>query len=256
MGLPVDRKHLGGKLWFVVLKHPPHTTRCNSPDLSGNLDIAFSIELEAGPGSYDHSLPPLPPHLSHLPAPSPPLLRTNSFTCALNPFLVHRTVGLPLLSWDLRVGAHAILFPGSGPGAPAVPMAPSDYAQPATWPPCGALRIGAVSGHTGWHWPVEARNSAGVRCGDVFRALVTNLHAYVRPHELADMTPDRIAVVAATCTVRVATGFPPGVSSAESDPSGPPDGIRRVDCLLGYTQFRGLEPGPGTGEWTMFVGVL
>jgi len=134
-----------------------------------------------------------------------------------------------------------------------MPMAPSDYAQPATWPPCGALRIGAIGGQADWRWPVEARNPAGVRCGDVFRALVANLHAYVRPYELADMSPEHVAVVAAACAARVAAGFPPGPSS--SDPSAvPDDGIRRVDCLLGYTQFRGLEPGPGTGEWTMYVG--
>ena len=99
---------------------------------------------------------------------------------------------------------------------------------------------------------MEARNPAGVRCGDVFRALVANLHAYVRPHELAEMLPEYVAVVAAACAARVAAGFPPGVSS--SDPLAAPDGIRRVDCLLGYTHFHGLEPGPSTGEWTMFVG--
>jgi hypothetical protein len=170
---------------------------------------------------------------------------------ALNPFLVHRSAGVPPLSWDLRVAAHAVLFPVSGPGGPAVPMPTSDYAQPATWPPCGALRIGAIGGHAGWRWPVEARNPAGVRCGDVFRALVANLHSYVRQDELADMPPEHITVVAAACAARVATGFPPG-SSSES--SAAPDGIRRVDCLMGYTHFHGLEPGPGTGEWTMFVG--
>jgi hypothetical protein len=230
-----------------------HTTRIHSSHPLGNLDIAFSVELEAGSSPYDHSLPSLPPHLSHLPAPSAPLLRPNSSMCALNPFLLHRTVGLPPLSWDLRVDAHAILFPSSGPGAPALPMALSDYAQPATWPPCGALRIGAVGGHAGWRWPVEARNPAGVRCGDVFRALMANLQAYVRPHELADMPSEHVAVVAAACAARVAAGFPPGVSSS-SDPLAAPDGIRRVDCLLGYMHFHGLEPGPSTGEWTMFVG--
>ena len=232
----------GGK----ALVCSPHPSPYNSVPLTPrNTDIALHVELEV-------SLPPLPAHLSHLPAPSAPLLRPNTLTSALNPFLVHRSAGLPPLSWDLRVAAHAVLFPVSGPGGPAVPMPTSDYAQPATWPPCGALRIGAIGGHAGWRWPVEARNPAGVRCGDVFRALVANLHSYVRQDELADMPPEHITVVAAACTARVATGFPPGSSSSES--SAAPDGIRRVDCLMGYTHFHGLEPGPGTGEWTMFVG--
>jgi hypothetical protein len=236
-----------------VLTHP-HTNpfRSSDPRVTSYIDMALHVELEVGSSSYDHSLPPLPPNLSHLPAPSAPLLRPNTLTSALNPFLVHRSAGLPPLSWDLRVAAHAILFPVSGPGAPAFPMATSDYAQPATWPPCGALRIGAIGGHAGWRWPVEVRNPAGVRCGDVFRALVANLHSYVRPDELADMPPEHVTIVNAACAARVAAGFPPG--SSTSEPSAAPDGIRRVDCLMGYTHFRGLESGPGTGEWTMFVG--
>ncbi|KAH9959989.1 hypothetical protein BC827DRAFT_1133816 [Russula dissimulans] len=125
-------------------------------------------------------------------------------------------------------------------------MAASDYAQPATWPPTGALRIGAIGGHVGWRWPVDVRNPVGVRCGDVFRALVANLHEFVRAHELADMAPENVRLVSAACAARVDAGFSHG--------SGAADGIRRVDCLLGYTLFHGLEPGPGTGEWTMFVG--
>jgi len=173
-------------------------------------------------------------------------MRTNSSTSALNPFLVHRTAGLPTLAWDLRMAARSVLFPASGPGAPAMPMAASDYAQPATWPPTGALRIGAIGGHAGWRWPVDVRNPVGVRCGDVFGALVANLLEFVRPLELADMALENVSLASAACVARVAAGFPQG--------SAAPDGIRRVDCLLGYTQFHGLEPGPGTGEWTMFVG--
>jgi hypothetical protein len=126
-------------------------------------------------------------------------------------------------------------------------MAASDYAQPATWPPCGALRIGAIVGHTKWRWPVDIRNPAGVRCGDVFRALVANLHEFVHAHELASMSSEYVGLVRAMWYARVAAGMPPG--------SAPPDGIRRVDCLLGYTQFHALVPGPSPGEWTMIVGV-
>ncbi|KAI9509570.1 hypothetical protein F5148DRAFT_742387 [Russula earlei] len=219
------------------------------------VDTSLPIEREASSSTYDQTLPPLPPHLSHLSAPSAPLVRVNSSTSALNPFLVHRSVGLPLLSWDLRTAARAILFPASGPGASAVPMAASDYSQPATWPPTGALRIGAIGGHAGWRWPVDVRNPAGVRCGDLFRALIANLHEFVLPYELADMSPENVALIIAACTARVAAGFPHGWTSVPSSSSSfAPDGIRRVDCLLGYTLFHGLGPGPGTGEWTMFVG--
>ncbi|KAH9991882.1 hypothetical protein BJV77DRAFT_472682 [Russula vinacea] len=221
--------------------------------------MASPIDLEAI--LYDHSLPPLPSRLSHLPAPSAPLMRTDSSTSALNPFLVHRPTGVPPLSWDLCTSARSILFPtlSSGPGPdgvlpPAVPMASLDYAQPATWPPCGAFRIGAIGGRASvWRWPVEARNPAGVRCGDVFRALVANLHQFVLAEELAEMHPDQVALVKAAYRTRVRAGLPPSTGTATS--AAMDDGIRRVDCLLGHTQFFGLVPGPSPGEWTMYVGV-
>ncbi len=213
---------------------------------------SLPAEPDTSQDQYERQLPPLPPNLSHLPLPAPPLLRTDSSTSALNPFLLHRAVGLPPLAWDLRAGARAVLFPCAamtGGGGPALPMAASDYAQPATWPPCGALRIGAVGEHAGWRWPVEAHNPAGVRCGDVFRALVANLHEFVTPREIAAMPPERVAVVAAACHARVAMGLPPQAAGSPID-----DGIRRVDCLLGCAQFHGMEPGPSQGEWTMYVG--
>jgi len=134
-------------------------------------------------------------------------------------------------------------------------MAPPDYAQPATWPPCGALRIGAIGGRASvWRWPVDVRNPVGVRCGDVFRALVANLHQFVRAEELADMLPEHVALAAAACEARLRAGLPFG-SSTGAATAAVMDGIRRVDCLLGHTQFCGLVPGPSPGEWTMYVGV-
>ena len=243
---------VGGK---ALVSSPPHAGHTGTPLTCGTEEhrhsgANFPTESETSPNpNYERHLPPLPPHLSHLPVPPPPLMRTDSSTSALNPFLAHRPVGLPPLAWDLRAGARAILFPSVAlGGGPALPMAASDYAQPATWPPCGALRIGAIGEHAGWRWPVEAHNPAGVRCGDVFRALVANLHEFVSAHEIARMPPERVALVVAACAARVAAGMPPG-SAAN-------DGIRRVDCLLGCTQFHGLEPGPSAGEWTMYVGAL
>jgi hypothetical protein len=81
----------------------------------------------------------------------------------------------------------------------------------------------------------------------VFRALVSNLHEFVRAQELAEMPPEHVAMVRAAYAARATVGFPADMAA---------DGIRRVDCLLGYTLFHGLEPGPSAGEWTMFVGAL
>jgi len=90
----------------------------------------------------------------------------------------------------------------------------------------------------------------------VFRALIENLHQFVRPDELADMIPEQVSLAGAACAVRVRAGLPHG-SSWSSDPSAAAtEGIRRVDLLLGHTQFYGLVPGPSPGEWTMYVGVL
>jgi hypothetical protein len=240
-------------MWLCLFLCNSRSRTCGVEEYSRPMaslaDIALSgVEMEAS-SPYDRTLPPLPPELSELPAPSAPLVRTDSSTSSLNPFLAHN-LARPPLSWDLRTTARAIHFPASSPpgaGASAFPMASSDYAQPATWPPCGALRIGAIKGHTLWRWPVDVRNPAGVRCGDVFRALIANLQEFVHAQELAGMAPDFVGFVRATWSVRVAAGLPPG--------SAAPDGIRRVDCLLGYIQFHGLEPGPSPGEWTMIVGV-
>ena len=97
---------------------------------------------------------------------------------------------------------------------------------------------------------MDVRNPIGVRCGDVFRALIANLHQFVRPDELADMLPEHVALAAAVARVRVQLHPSSGTAAAAMD-----DGIRRVDCLLGHTQFCGLVPGPSPGEWTMYVGV-
>ena len=195
--------------------------------------------------------------------PSAPLLRTNSSAGTLNPFLIHRHTGVPPICWDLRTSANSVLFPtpSSGPVGPAqpstVPMTPADYAQPATWPPCGALRIGAIGGRTSvWRWPVDVRNPAGVRCGDVFRALIANLNQFVRLDELEDMSPIQVSLAAAASATRIRAGLPHGPSWSSDPPTAFTDGIRRVDLLLDHTQSFGLVPGPSPGEWTMHVGVI
>jgi hypothetical protein len=103
---------------------------------------------------------------------------------------------------------------------------------------------------------VDVRNPAGVRCGDVFRALVANLHQFVRPAELADMIPEQVTLAAAACTARTRVGLPHGPLWSSDAAAAATEGIRRVDLLLGHTQFFGLVPGPSPGEWTMYVGVL
>ena len=103
---------------------------------------------------------------------------------------------------------------------------------------------------------MDVRNPAGVRCGDVFRALVANLNQFVRPDELGDMIPEQVSLAGAACTERIRLRLPHGPSWSSDSSAAATEGIRRVDLLLGYTQFFGLVPGPSPGEWTMYVGIL
>ena len=57
-----------------------------------------------------------------------------------------------------------------------------------------------------WRWPMDVRNPAGVRCGDVFRMLIGNLHQFVRPDELADMPPEQVSLAAAAWDTRIQGG--------------------------------------------------
>lgn len=103
---------------------------------------------------------------------------------------------------------------------------------------------------------MDVINPAGVRCGDVFRALVGNLHQFVRPDELVDMLPEQVSLAGTACEMRVRAGLPHGPLWSSDPSAAATEAIRRVDLLLGHTQFYGLVPGPSPGEWTMYVGVL
>ena len=61
---------------------------------------------------------------------------------------------------------------------------------------------------------MDVRNPVGVRCGDVFVALVANLHQFVRPLELADMPSERVALAAAASAARVRARLPPSTDAA------------------------------------------
>lgn len=145
------------------------------------------------------------------------------------------------LSWDLRdpPSAPAILVQDPFP----VPSSPTIHSHrcrlgyqlvssdDATTPPVSRLQI--ICDLLPFRWPIEARNDRGVKVHDVIEAIYKVAQVPVRPDEWEHMSSKDRDRISAAYQLRWMNSTHPEMERRQ--------GVRRIDCLLHYTRFRGLS---------------
>lgn len=143
-----------------------------------------------------------------------------------------------------------------------IPLAPSDWAQPATHPYVDSLEIMAVAEDPSleFAWPVTITNQRGILVEDVLLGIWANFNELVTSGEYNSWeTPTREAANnacwhRATPQARTggASGSGAGAGSSRAQQRAT-DRLRRVDWLGERIMFRGLERDEERG-WIVFVG--
>lgn len=143
-----------------------------------------------------------------------------------------------------------------------IPLAPSDWAQPATHPYVDRMEIMAVAEDPSlsFAWPVTITNPRGILIEDVLLGLWANFHELVRSDEYNSWEAATREAADYACWRR-ATPRPGAQGAAGSEAAGGSrsarrrdvDDVRRVDWLGERIMFRGLERDE-EGGWIVFVG--
>jgi len=198
------------------------------------------------------ALPPRPnlpgwqtPHIGS-PAPFP-------WECALNPFLVHSSVGRAPVTFDVGLDPSGVIYSETGPDI-TIPLSEADRAQPATYPLLTTMEIMDVADDTvpRFPWPMWVQNDRGITVQDVFEAISYNFSLHVSGDEFASWDERRQAQAGAAYWSKVIRNQAIHPHRAVNN-----DGLKRVDYLGDRVMFRGLEPSPRMdGTWMLFVGPI
>lgn len=134
------------------------------------------------------------------------------------------------------------------------PLAPSDWAQPATHPYLDTMRIIAVGEDPSlsFAWPVTITNPRGILVEDVLRGIYVNFQELVTREEYESWEGLARDVTNTAFERRLAllSQRPPPQDDSDR-PS--VDAVQRVDWLGERFMFRGLERDE-EGDWILFVG--
>lgn len=139
------------------------------------------------------------------------------------------------LVWDIRApptGSKRLSLYASSPSGFPIRLTPLELSQHATNPPVSRLII--YCGIFPRPWPIEARSSRGVSILDVLDAIYATMITPIKPREwesLSRKEKDNIAMA-----------FHERCRQHSADPHWEKaKGVRREDCLCGYSKFAGME---------------
>ncbi|TFK46483.1 hypothetical protein OE88DRAFT_1667464 [Heliocybe sulcata] len=188
----------------------------------------------------------LPPRPGGFEAPDP---LSSPESLQLNPYLQHQLFGMPSIVFDISIEPTAATFFRA---ENLIPLMPGDLAQPAVFPLVTQMVISAVADDTAhpWPWPITICNPGGVTVEDVFNGIYQNFQEYVTQGEYDGLTEKKRALVQRVLQERCKP-----LSDKPCAPEYTDEGVRRHDCMLQRTLFRGLERHPWEDDtWIIFVG--
>jgi len=174
-----------------------------------------------------------------------------AWECALNPFLVHSSIGRAPVTFDVSLDPSSIVYSETGPDI-TLPLSEADRAQAATYPLVTIMEIRDVADDTPpqFPWPFKVMNERGITVQDVFQAISYNFSRLVHDWEF-DSWDERRQVQAGTAYWNKVFRY------QAINPHRPihNNGVKRADYLGDRVMFRGLEPSPRMdGTWMLFVG--
>ncbi|KAJ7160448.1 hypothetical protein C8R46DRAFT_1286272 [Mycena filopes] len=227
-----------------------------------------SPSLSSAASSDGSPIPPL--SYAGLPGPTPfaPRAQHPQYAPRRTPARAHNLIAFshhhhhPLLHYDVALPPSSVSI-STRYRYRGVP--PAAFLEPATYPP--ALAITLTTPHLPWAIRVvAAANGRYVTVTDVLNAVYLALRATATHTEFLTLgTPKLMHLVAEAAAYRRrcrcerervllrGRGRGRGRRGLFMDLEEKQMGIRRVDFLMGYTRFRGIEPGRSFGVWQLHI---